>query len=146
MLNSRAVPRQKTHIVSKPWGRFKQFTLNEPSTVKILEVEPGETLSLQSHKYRDEIWIFLDDGAEVQINEQFLFPRAGEEVTIPRGTKHRLASRWGSVRVLEVAFGHFDENDIVRYADRYGRVAETAISRVADVPSTPVGLTARTPA
>ncbi len=119
----RRIHQHRTRVVEKPWGRYRQFTLNESSTVKMLEVEPGEVLSLQSHRYRDELWFFMDDGAEVDLNEQVLHPRAGQEVRIPRGSRHRLRSLDSRVRVLEVSFEHFDENDIVRYDDRYGRVA-----------------------
>lgn len=35
----RPVPDVRTE--RRPWGRFERFTLNEPSTVKIIHVEPG---------------------------------------------------------------------------------------------------------
>lgn len=111
-----------TVVVEKPWGRFFQYTLNEPCTVKILEVEAGQITSLQLHEHRDERWVVLDEGAEVLVDGQVLTPAPGEELTIPCGAKHRLAARGGKVRVLEISFGHFDENDIVRYEDAYGRV------------------------
>jgi len=49
-----------------------------------------------------------------------LFPKKGEEMFIPRNTLHRLSSKKGG-RVLEIAFGKFDENDIERVEDVYGR-------------------------
>ncbi|MCS6860653.1 MAG: phosphomannose isomerase type II C-terminal cupin domain [Abditibacteriales bacterium] len=113
-----------TIVVEKPWGRFVQYTLNEPSTVKILEVEEGHATSLQSHRLRDERWIVLDGEAEVCIGDDILTPALGAELFIPRETKHRLAARRGTVRVLEISLGFFDENDIVRYEDVYGRVTE----------------------
>jgi mannose-1-phosphate guanylyltransferase/mannose-6-phosphate isomerase len=115
---------EPTVVVEKPWGRFFQFTLNEPSTVKILEVEEGGATSLQSHRHRDERWIVLDEGAEVHLDGQVLTPAVGDELTIPSGAKHRLASRRGKVRILEISIGHFDEDDIVRYEDVYGRAPE----------------------
>lgn len=115
---------KSTVVVEKPWGRFFQYMLNEPSTVKILEVDEGQATSLQSHQHRDERWIVLDEGAEVHIGEQVLTPAPGEELFIPRGEKHRLASRRSTVRILEISLGFFDEDDIVRYEDVYGRVTE----------------------
>ena len=38
----------------RPWGRFRKFTDNQKSTVKIIYVNPNEELSLQSHKKRKE--------------------------------------------------------------------------------------------
>ncbi len=108
--------------VDKPWGRFEQYTHNLTSTVKILTVEPGGRLSRQYHDRRDELWVVLDDGVEVEIGEDTLRPGPGEKLFIPRGTVHRLSGVGGrAARVLEVSFGEFDEEDIVRLEDVYGR-------------------------
>ena len=48
--------------VDKPWGGFEQYTHNLPSTVKIITVAPGGTLSRQYHHHRDELWVVLDPG------------------------------------------------------------------------------------
>ena len=108
--------------VEKPWGRFEQYTHNLPSTVKVITVQPGGALSLQYHYRRDELWVVLDAGARIELGDEVLNPKAGDKVFIPRTTKHRLsAGGGGSVRILEVSFGEFDENDIVRLEDVYGR-------------------------
>ena len=86
-----------------------------------MTVKPGQRLSLQSHTGRAELWIALDDGAEVQIGETLLQPKAGEELWIPANTKHRLASMGGPVRVLEIAFGNWQQADIQRFEDDYSR-------------------------
>ena len=53
------------------------------------------------------------------------FPEIGEKVFIPRGTVHRLSSSAEKeVRILEISFGEFDEEDIVRLDDVYGRVVQ----------------------
>ena len=111
--------------VDKPWGRFEQYTHNLPSTVKIITVAPGGTLSRQYHDHRDELWVILDRGAQVQLGEEVLEPEAGEKIFIPRGTVHRLSTAGESeVRILEISFGEFDEEDIVRLDDVYGRVTQ----------------------
>jgi mannose-6-phosphate isomerase len=48
----------------------------------------------------------------------------GEELFIPRETVHRLFTEGEEVRILEISFGEFDEEDIVRLDDVYGRVAQ----------------------
>jgi mannose-6-phosphate isomerase len=111
--------------VDKPWGRFEQYTHNLPSTVKIITVAPGGTLSRQYHHRRDELWVILDKGARVQLGEEVLEPETGEKIFIPRGTVHRLsAAGEREVRILEISFGEFDEEDIVRLDDVYGRVVQ----------------------
>jgi mannose-1-phosphate guanylyltransferase/mannose-6-phosphate isomerase len=107
--------------VDRPWGAFEQYANNEEVTVSLMTVKPGQRLSLQSHTGRAELWIALDDGAEVQIGETVLRPKAGEELWIPANTKHRLASIGGPVRVVEIAFGNWQQADIVRFEDDYAR-------------------------
>jgi mannose-6-phosphate isomerase len=113
--------RERIFVSKRPWGNFRQFTLNEPTTVKIITVEAGQQLSLQTHELRDELWIVLDDGIRVQIGDEVVDASVGDEFVIPRRTKHRLSSRGPKARVLEVAFGTFDEDDIVRLEDIYSR-------------------------
>lgn len=106
----------------RPWGSFERYSLNEVSTVKIIRVHPGQQLSLQRHACRDELWVVLDAGLEVRIGDHVERPLVGSEFFIPRGTVHRLACLGErSARLLEIAFGDFDENDIERLEDAYDR-------------------------
>ncbi len=105
----------------RPWGNFRQFTHNQESTVKILTVDAGQTLSLQQHEKRDELWIVLDTGLRVQVDDDVFEPAVGDEIIIMRGSPHRLSSAGPRGRVLEIAFGFFDESDIIRLEDAYNR-------------------------
>lgn len=108
--------------VSRPWGGFRQYAHNEAVTVSLMTVLPGRRLSLQSHADRAELWIVLDDGAEVQTGEETRVCRAGDEIWIPAGERHRLSCPGDSpIRVLEVAFGDWRQDDIHRFADDYAR-------------------------
>ena len=111
----------QVHAVTRPWGSFRQYAHNQPVTVSLMQVQPGQRLSLQSHGGRAELWIVLDDGAIVQVGDQLHYPTAGEEIWIPAQTPHRLSSAGPAVRVLEVAFGNWQQDDIVRYDDDYQR-------------------------
>lgn len=107
---------------TRPWGGFRQYAHNRRVTVSLMTVEPGGRLSLQAHTRRAEFWIVLDDGAVVQRGDEIQVCRAGDELWIPAGERHRLScSGPHAVRVLEVAFGDWDVNDITRYDDDYGR-------------------------
>ena len=110
--------------VVRPWGRFRQYAHNDRVTLSLMWVHSGERLSLQSHSGRSELWIVLDEGAEVTVGERTWRPAADEELWIGVGERHRLAHT-GSVptpvRVLEVAFGDWQQADIERYGDDYGR-------------------------
>jgi mannose-1-phosphate guanylyltransferase/mannose-6-phosphate isomerase len=119
-----SIPSEKPPIrtVERPWGSFKQYAHNQNCTVSLMTVLPGQRLSLQSHSSRAELWIVIDEGAVVQVGEEEQVCRAGEEIWILRAQKHRLSCRGANpVRVLEVAFGNWQQQDIRRYADDYQR-------------------------
>ena len=109
-------------MIERPWGSFEQFTANQISTVKIVAVNPQQRLSLQSHQHREELWIALDDGVVTEINGTKRYLNKGDKVVVPKEAKHRLSSETEPVRVLEIAFGNFDENDITRHEDDFGRI------------------------
>jgi mannose-6-phosphate isomerase len=116
---------ETTHV-DKPWGSFDQYVLNTQCTVKILTCNPGQRLSLQRHEHRSELWVALDDGVIVDLDGKTLRPKVGEKIWLPVGSMHRLrcdASTAHPVRVLEMSLGEFDEEDIERVEDDYGRVA-----------------------
>lgn len=108
--------------VTRPWGNFRQFTHNTPSTVKIITVNPNEELSLQSHTKRGEFWRVLTGSGSFVIGDTTHSVSAGDEHVVPIGAKHRMASGVEGMSVLEIALGDFDEEDIIRYEDKYGRV------------------------
>jgi mannose-6-phosphate isomerase len=121
---TKPIPSEKptTSYVERPWGSFKQFANNCDSTVSLMTVLPGQRLSLQSHTGRAELWIVIDDDATVQVGETEREYKAGDEIWIPANEKHRLSCKGPKpVRVLEVAFGNWQQDDIQRYADDYQR-------------------------
>lgn len=106
----------------RPWGRFDQYSQNEPTTVKVITVEPGHRLSLQRHARRSEYWIVLDGPMEITVGGRSWMAASGERIWIPVGTLHRMANPGpGRARVLELAYGDFDEDDIERVEDDYSR-------------------------
>ncbi len=118
------IPENKPSVsfVERPWGSFKQFANNEPCTVSLMTVLPGQRLSLQSHTGRAELWIVIDDGATVQVGYDIKTCKAGDEIWIPANERHRLSCNGDApVRVLEVAFGNWQQDDIKRYDDDYKR-------------------------
>ena len=119
-------PKEDHEAMKKPWGGYERFIHNRKSTVKILTVKKGSTLSLQSHRNRDEIWIPLDSGLRVEIDGKVSEPKPEEIIFIPRGAKHRLSSI-RDARMLEISLGDFHERDIIRYQDKYGRKGSNEI-------------------
>jgi mannose-1-phosphate guanylyltransferase/mannose-6-phosphate isomerase len=121
---TKPIPAEKPEVgyVERPWGSFKQFAHNRECTISLMTVLPGQRLSLQSHSGRAELWIVIDEGAVVQVGEEEHVCRANEEIWIRANEKHRLSCQGTtSVRVLEVAFGNWQQEDITRFADDYRR-------------------------
>ena len=106
----------------RPWGDFERFTLNERSTVKIITLKAGEAFSLQTHQHRQEFWRVLSGSGTVTIGGDHRDAAPGNEFFIPYGTNHRAEAGQGGFVFLEIAFGEFDEGDITRLEDKYGRV------------------------
>jgi len=112
----------KTLVVKKPWGQFEQFTLNEQTTVKILSVDKGGSLSAQHHKNRSEFWRVISGHPLVTIDKEAKTATPGEEFDIGKMQSHRLEAPIDDVQILEIAYGTFDEDDIIRTEDKYGRI------------------------
>ena len=116
------VKKSETNFEKRPWGGFQQFTNNELSTVKIIKIDSYSKLSLQFHHNRDEKWIVLSGECHVTIGEDSFKAKKGDEFFIPREVKHRAETFSLSAEILEISSGEFDEEDIVRINDAYGRI------------------------
>jgi mannose-6-phosphate isomerase-like protein (cupin superfamily) len=110
--------------VEKPWGRYSVIDGGSGYQVKVIIVDPGQELSLQLHRCRNEQWIVVSgigranlDGVEAEF-------RVGDQRVIPIGMKHRLGNPGvAPFKIIEVQFGDYlGEDDIERFEDRYGRV------------------------
>ena len=112
----------KIYSESRPWGRFEKFHENKSCTVKLIYVNANSRLSLQCHKKRSEFWKVIKGTAMVEVNEKRIVLGEGETITIPRQVKHRVLALESECIILEIAYGRFDENDIVRLEDDYQRV------------------------
>jgi mannose-6-phosphate isomerase len=109
----------------RPWGWFT--VLGEPdhdpiAAVKILHVEPGQMLSLQTHQLRRERWIPTTQGLGAVIGDQEIELLLGHSYEVPIGVPHRLFDVRGSGgSVIEIMYGTYDEDDIIRLNDMYQR-------------------------
>lgn len=111
---------------SRPWGHMDIYAMNEKCTVKMLTVKPGQSLSLQRHKLRDQLYVILDP---IQIHSgptpteiRVIDAIPGMAFWFERGHIHRAVNTGSqSARYLEVAYGIYKEKDIERLEDQYGR-------------------------
>jgi mannose-6-phosphate isomerase len=112
-------------IVDKPWGRVVTYALNQPSSVRLITVQPGSETSIHYHRMRDETWVVLDEGLQIEIGDRTLHPEPGAEFVIPAEETHRIRCTGGAPgRILEIAYGYTSEDDALRLEDPYGRPLE----------------------
>jgi mannose-1-phosphate guanylyltransferase/mannose-6-phosphate isomerase len=109
----------------RPWGAYETVARGPMFQVKHITVLPGRSLSLQMHHHRAEHWIVVAGTASVECDDVIKNVFPNESVCIPKGSKHRLTNpgmiEW---HLIEVQFGDYlGEDDIVRFADVYGRVS-----------------------
>jgi mannose-6-phosphate isomerase-like protein (cupin superfamily) len=110
--------------VDKPWGHELIWALTDEYCGKLLVVNPGQSLSLQFHREKDESWLVQSGRAKLELS------RAGdavlkEEVVGPGaafrfvpGTVHRVTAL-EETTILEVSTPQLE--DVVRLEDAYGR-------------------------
>ena len=112
--------------VYRPWGTYTVLETSANFKIKRIEVKPGASLSLQMHYHRSEHWIVVSGMARVVNGDCELFVNTNESTYIPAGHKHRLENPGVLPLVMiEVQSGaYLGEDDIVRFDDIYGRVAE----------------------
>ena len=124
MINNARRPASKT---IRPWGEYYGWDQGEEWNLKTIYVKPSKRLSLQYHHHREEWWLLVEGDATAIVREGrevLTIPlRKGEVFRVGKGQVHRLSSKKGGV-VVEVAYGKFDENDIVRLEDDHGRAKE----------------------
>lgn len=112
------------NIVQKPWGSYTNLMDEEYTKVKKLIIYPGEAPSYQYHFKRSEIWIIVKGVAEVRIDDVAYVHKVGDVIRIPKEARHQITNVGQDELIfVEVQLGEsFEEEDIVRLEDKYGRL------------------------
>lgn len=119
-------PTPPVSAVERPWGSWAVLYEAEGVKVKLIEVRPGQRLSLQYHHYRSERWVCVGGRADAVIGDQTLKLALHDTAVIPAGEIHRLGnSGRDPAFIVEVQLGEvLSEEDIVRLEDDYHRVVD----------------------
>ena len=110
-------------VHNRPWGFYKSTLLTSHAQAKIITVLPHSELSLQKHLKREEHWVFIRGFGRVILNNKVIDVNPGKYIHIPKECKHQIINNSDENLILsEVQLGdYFGEDDIIRYADKYGR-------------------------
>ena len=108
----------------RPWGKFIILHEEKNTKVKKITVYPGQKLSYQLHKQRDEYWIITQGELTIVLDDKESTAKYGELKFIPRETNHRAINKTDDlVEFIEVqTVIYFGEDDINRLQDDYGRI------------------------
>ena len=110
--------------ISRPWGNYRTLANDVLYKVKKIVVNPRSRISYQSHKFRNEIWVIVSGSGLITIDEKKSKVSYGSVVSIPKNSKHRIENNTEDKYLvfIEVQTGEsFEEEDIIRYSDDYGR-------------------------
>ena len=109
--------------VHRPWGWYDSIDEGARFKVKRIQVKPGASLSLQKHHHRAEHWVVVKGAAEITVGEKTILLSENQSTYIPLGEVHRLSNPGAiPLEIIEVQSGSYlGEDDIVRFADSYGR-------------------------
>ena len=124
-LSSKDFPEGKVHRkIYRPWGNYTTIVEGKRWLVKLIEVKPKASLSLQMHHHRAEHWVVVNGTALIEKNGEKQLLSENESTFIPLGCKHRLSNPGRmKLELIEVQSGtYLDEDDIVRFEDSYGRI------------------------
>tara|TARA_R110002126_G_scaffold10245_75_gene46768 strand:- start:11381 stop:12805 length:1425 start_codon:yes stop_codon:yes gene_type:complete len=109
--------------VFRPWGKYDSVDQGNRYQVKHITVKPGAKLSVQKHHHRAEHWVVVSGTALVRNGDDEFMVTENESTFIPIGVIHSLENP-GKIplELIEVQSGSYlGEDDIVRFADKYGR-------------------------
>ena len=110
--------------VYRPRGFYTVLGEGKGFLTKMIHVNPGQKLSVQSHNHRSEHWVVLEGKAKVVLEGKELILSPGHSVDIAVKAIHSLQNPFEEdLKIVEVQKGDLlIEEDIIRYEDMYGRV------------------------
>ena len=110
--------------INRPWGFYRVIAQGKDYAAKVIHVNVGQKLSVQSHNHRSEHWVVACGKAKVLLNDKEIMLDVGQSVDIPVKAVHSLENQSDKdLEVIELQMGEIiSEDDIIRYSDIYGRI------------------------
>ncbi len=124
-LDQQGRPEGKTHTkIYRPWGHYTSIVTGSRWQIKLIEVKPNASLSLQMHHHRAEHWVIVKGTALIEKDGKKELLSENESTFIPLGCKHRLSNPGKMpLELVEIQSGaYLNEDDIIRFEDSYGRL------------------------
>lgn len=101
-------------LVKRAWGWYWTILDRKHFKVKILRFYRDRSCSLQYHKLRYELWLFLKGDGAFRKAHHYDAVGAGDYKTVSKYVEHKYYAKTPTI-VLEIQYGALcDEQDIVR--------------------------------
>lgn len=112
----------------KNWGYYKvlDYYKKEDREIKIktLNIESGNNLSYQYHKFRSEEWFVISGNGIAILENKLLKINSGDKLSILKNQLHSIKAK-NDLCILEVQYGKStDENDIVRIEKDWNKIID----------------------
>lgn len=103
--------------VTRKWGKYVTLDEGEDYKAKKLVLDPGQSISLQYHHHRREIWYVAAGRAEVRLGDTVQIVEKGSfPIGVERGMVHQLSNKGSEpLVIIEIQSGDYlAEDDIIR--------------------------------
>ena len=106
----------KAPRTERPWGYYRVLHEVQGAKAKELTIEPGQTLSMQQHKYRAEYWLVTEGKCKVDNDVSSVLLHRHETYKVSTGEWHQLSNPFDHpCRIIELQYGaRCSEEDIER--------------------------------
>ena len=103
-------------ISYRPWGCSENLSQGENFRLNRIFVNPGHSITMQTHQHRSEHWTVIKGIATVTINNIIQTIASNQSISIPQGMPHQLANEeMSQLELIEVQTGtYFGEDDVQR--------------------------------
>ena len=89
---------------TRPWGEWMVIDIGAGFVVKRITVRPGQRLSLQRHRHRDEHWVVVQGAATVTRDAESFLLGVGQVTRIGKGRavhRGRRTEAWTSCSPMD---------------------------------------------
>ena len=99
----------------RSWGKYTLLTEGKDYRVRKVEMNPGESLTMQMHYHRSEHWTVISGTGKITVDDKESIFTENQSTYIPMGVKHKLENP-GKIPlvIIEVQSGKYiNDDDIV---------------------------------
>ena len=107
--------------VQRNWGWYKILYNAMTTKVKELQIEPGQSISVQRHSKRNEFWFVVKGECTASKDDKSVILTAHKQFTVPTNTWHTLYNHTNKpCNIVEIQYGECCEESDIERQDLHG--------------------------